>query len=369
MDKERVFMRNPYTPGPPVTQERFYGRIELIKEILSGQERQILIIGAPRMGKTSLLQHLNTTTSNINLYFSFETINSSKDFESLFEGACNRQSELDVKGVFNKAKSLRDILQALDENLQNIGIQMFLLLDEVHQLISLRFLFKKNKILKTLREFFDLKQICLVLAADQSICRLRQKSFLNNFQIKLLGPLEDDYAPRLIRQTQGCEVNVPDGTIAKIRDLTADQPWLIQTLCFELFNEEKNSLDTVSWTHFDRVYSDIIERPIMRDVYKSLSRPQKRIIRRISEMEIFEDNEDENVLLHNLSKVEKVKANEFESQIDNLNELRELGYIKGNTTSGYNISNAFLRRWLKENKNSDKKGIGKAINFLRKYLK
>ena len=58
MELARTIQRKPYNAGMPVRGEQFYGRSELINNILGGSDRAIWVVSNRRIGKTSLLRRM-----------------------------------------------------------------------------------------------------------------------------------------------------------------------------------------------------------------------------------------------------------------------------------------------------------------------
>ena len=58
MELARTIQRKPYNAGMPVRGEQFYGRSDLIDNILGGPDRTIWVVSNRRIGKTSLLYRL-----------------------------------------------------------------------------------------------------------------------------------------------------------------------------------------------------------------------------------------------------------------------------------------------------------------------
>jgi hypothetical protein len=50
---------NPFVVGGWVRGERFFGRRDLLHEILEGERAFVWVLGTRRIGKTSLLKQLN----------------------------------------------------------------------------------------------------------------------------------------------------------------------------------------------------------------------------------------------------------------------------------------------------------------------
>ena len=55
-------MRNPFIAGSWVRGDNFFGRSNLLREILDGSRDSLWVIGARRMGKTSLLKEIEART-------------------------------------------------------------------------------------------------------------------------------------------------------------------------------------------------------------------------------------------------------------------------------------------------------------------
>ncbi len=51
-------MRNPFIAGSWVRADNFFGRAALLREILDGERDSLWVVGARRLGKTSLLKEL-----------------------------------------------------------------------------------------------------------------------------------------------------------------------------------------------------------------------------------------------------------------------------------------------------------------------
>ena len=80
-------MKNPYTRYPidPKSDEKFnfYGREEYIDKILSSDDKMMLILGARRMGKSSLLkqiEYLSNPPSYIGVYLNVADIDTQEEF-------------------------------------------------------------------------------------------------------------------------------------------------------------------------------------------------------------------------------------------------------------------------------------------------
>lgn len=197
-------MNNPYTLEP-VHGNKFYGRENLIEEVLKSQHA--LIVGIWGMGKTSLLKHIEyklCSTSNVGLYFSVDGVNTLEDFKVRFERACELKYEslralgFDAGEMFREGKNVVNILATLDSNLRSSSKQLFLLVDGAGALAKLDVGFLKE--LRT--SLRPATQIHLVLAATQEIYNLRD--IWGDWPKSLtLSPLDNRESKGLIEQSKG----------------------------------------------------------------------------------------------------------------------------------------------------------------------
>ena len=51
-------MRNPFIAGSWVRAQNFFGRTGMLREVLEGERDSVWVVGARRLGKTSLLKEL-----------------------------------------------------------------------------------------------------------------------------------------------------------------------------------------------------------------------------------------------------------------------------------------------------------------------
>ena len=340
-------MRNPYTMELVCDNNKFYDRWEIVEEILSGKHKRMLIIGARKMGKTSLLKRVEyelDSTQNIGVYISLDGL-TTEGFKEWFEYASFLKYEsfekigLDVGEVFSKSKDVFMVIRKLDANLKRERKYLFWLFDEAEALANL-----ENEFLQDLRDIFEIaSNIRLILSASENIRELEKKSadwlappFLHDAKRYFLGPLDDSEAEALIRQTQsGLHIDVSDRNVAKIQQLTGNHPFLIQFLCGEFFKESGRLID-VSNEHLDIVYNKLVTISIMKDSYKNLSFLQQKIITCVSKFDQIN--------------VSELSANMMDSEGELLNkylgELTALGYIK-KSDEKYSVSNYFCKRWLK----------------------
>ena len=357
----------PYTLNP-VYGENFYGREELIQNVLSSKNRRTLIIGARKMGKSSLLQQLecNLKSSHITFYLSLKGIEKSEDFENYFKMICQLNEQMFFDVTFNETEDIQTVLGILNNKLQKRDKHLFLLVDDAENLAKLEFQFL-HKLVISLEEA---TQINLILVGSQEIYKLREvsadwfESFPNPW---ILGPLTNQEANALI--TQNRKIKVSDKkTTEYIQKQTGNHPYFTQLLCSTLF-ESPNRLMPVSEVEIEKVYNKAKQFVIIEWLYHLLSPLQQDIIIHIYENEsVIVDKEKLRKEIDNsIGDGYNIDNEVFE---DALNRLIELGYI----TESYRISNYFLRRWLENKdqsylknseKNRDKNDL-RGVRLLRK---
>ena len=349
-DEEQSKEGIPYTLNP-VYGENFYGREKLIGNILSSKNRRALIIGARKMGKSSLLQQLECklkSNSHIVLYLSLKGIDKSEEFENNFKmvGQLNEKMIFDV--TFNETEDIQTVLRVINNKLQQRGKHLFLLVDDAENLAELESPFL-DKLQISLEKA---TQINLILAGSQKIYKLREvaadwfESFPNPW---ILGPLTNREANALI--TQDKKIKVSGETIEDIREQTGNHPYFIQLLCSTLFESPKQ-LIPVSKAEKEKVYDKANQLGIIEQSYHLLSPLQQDIVIRIFENEfITVDTEKLRKEIDNsIGNGYNIDNEAFEGA---LKSLRELGYI----AEDYRISNYFLRKWLENEDLNHLRGV------------
>jgi len=200
-------MKNPYTPAPiDPEKEKFYGRREYIDKILSSDDKMMLILGARRMGKSSLLkqiEYLSNPPSYIGVYLNVADIDTQEEFADKLRLSCKNeffeQIEFDVEEL--RGENLFDSLSQLDKRLQDKGTQLLLLCDE-----SEKFMDFEEPFLKSIKSFirYDSQMIRLIFTASQGIYKLYETEwtppFLHGVHEVTLSRLASDEAESLIRQ-------------------------------------------------------------------------------------------------------------------------------------------------------------------------
>ncbi|TDI85597.1 MAG: hypothetical protein E2O79_01415, partial [Caldithrix sp.] len=140
-------MKNPFIAGNWVRGETFFGRNELLDEILEGRRNYLWIAGTRRFGKTSLLKQLELQTSEgeyASKYISlFWDMQGSQDLDGLTESillsiefARKRFEAIGIDINELEEKDLFGILRTLRRKAEDASLNLMLLCDETEELIN-----------------------------------------------------------------------------------------------------------------------------------------------------------------------------------------------------------------------------------------
>jgi len=337
-------MINPYTISA-IYGENFYGRKELIDDILNSEGRMILILGSRRIGKTSLLkqiEYIANPSSYIAIYLPLDIIYSPDDFARMLgvsfipKRESFEQMGFDIEDF--RDENLFHNLMILDESLQTQNLQLFILCDEAERLISFDEIF-----LKEIREFFghSARNIRLILAASQGIYKLNEISvpFLHDVPEIIISRMTDDEAENLIRQTKlEKPVSVSDENVSKIQNFTDNQPFLIQCLCGVLYDDGR--LSDVTEDSLLETFERFRLSWVFEDSYQLLSSEQKQVL--------LQFPEERAISVRELCEKIERPFGEMELMLDSLTKLCYIKKVNGE----YQISNYFFERWLRLNKDN-----------------
>jgi len=333
-------MKNPYTRYPidPKSDEKFnfYGREEYIDKILSSDDKTMLILGARRIGKTSLLKQIeycSDPASYLGVYLDLSDVQTQKEFANeLF-----KQIQFYVKKL--KCENLFESLIQLDEELRQKGTQLILLCDEAERFVGF-----DEPFLKDMQSFIkhESQKIRLILAASQGIYKLYDTCrgwttppFLHGVPEVALSRLEDDEAEGLIRQINSegkPAIEVSKATVSEIQRLTDNHPFLIQCLCYVLY--DGGGLLDAKKQHLQKVFDNFPLSGVFFDLCKHLSSKQRMVLLQFRDVETINEGE--------LS--EKTGFPSYEIKLI-LHELTRLCYIK-KLDGESRISNDFFKQWL-----------------------
>jgi hypothetical protein len=346
---------NPYKAGGPVTGLSFYGRKELLDDILH-TDRHIWIIGNRLVGKTSLLRCVESKANQGNQYVGIfvdfggsytidqwkqylqESIEEHKDV--LFELGIDA-SRFHSLGFFQGLHTLTNEIYKQDRTL-------LLLCDEVEYWSRLAE--NDSRPVEQLRRYLDsrlLGKIKLVISATRQLRELANHEprlgspLLSRFAYKFIAQLKDKAADDLITQSlnPAGSVQISAQLRDKIRNKTGNHPFLLQRLCRHLYQEKGRSLRDMRPE--DTVYDDELDDCFNVD-FRNLDPIERRVLMAL-------------VRSGGHARIEKIKnliSVPNSLLLPHLKALKQLDYIRPSHYGVY-VSNEFLWRWLKAKQDKD----------------
>ena len=238
---------NPYKPGPPIKGNDFYGRSELLNQVLQELRRSnvILLQGQRRIGKSSFLHQMNVILKNeefLPVLFDIQRyVNDTfPQFQEHLALAIANELQLPVPNSAefeSKSAMFTEIwLPKVFKNLDNK--QIVLLVDEFDNLGEQR----DNKAIEVLVPFIgnlvaNEPQLKWVFVVGRQIGKLPiQYDPIVSQAIKLtLGRLtKEETKDLIVRPAEGTLLYQPEA-VRRIFQLTSGQPHLTQAICSKLF--------------------------------------------------------------------------------------------------------------------------------------
>ncbi len=360
---------NPYVAGPPVRIPHFYGRAHYLAELADERYTCFYLLGARRMGKTSLLQVLAEASppGTISLFISMQRavgpkggpkgkLDSGRLSLALLRTVKRQcRGQLDTDKV-EEAKELVEQIEALAWAAEDAGLTIQLLWDEAElladlsqaTLISLRAVLQGNP-----------RSLRTVLAASMGLAGLNDRTrewqsspFLFGFATRYISPLDESEACALIEQRDhpNGPVTVPSEAIPALIKACDGHPYLLQALCLRLYELEGRRLRPPTQDDFARVCDEEKFGDVFQQDYDNLSCSQRTVLHLLANRKMGEDE------LARQMALTKERARPF------LNSLAQLGLIC-RENGDYRLAYELLGSWLRdgpiqrEARVSDKAGI------------
>lgn len=238
---------NPYKPGPPVKGDDFYGRVDLLNEMLRNVQRSkvILLQGQRRIGKTSFLHKLLSLLKNedfIPVFFDCQLyINDTlPQFQEHLAYAIAKELQISAPSLA-ELESRPAIFREtwIPKVFEHVGCrQLIFLVDEFDNFAEL----KNNKAIETLIPFINeliASELPLqwIFAVGRYIGKLpiQYDSILAKSLRQVIGRLnEDEMEDLIVRPVKGI-LTYESLAIYRIYQLTGGQPHLTQAMCSEIF--------------------------------------------------------------------------------------------------------------------------------------
>ncbi|RMF70380.1 MAG: serine/threonine protein kinase [Calditrichaeota bacterium] len=339
-------MKNPFIAGNWVRGEKFFGRKQLIAEILEGERHYLWIAGTRRFGKTSLLKQIEYLTNQGELaqrYISlFWDLQGSRDADGLkdsllesIEDAEERFAEIGVAASELEDRGLFEILRSLKRRAKDANLSLMLLCDEAEELISIE---KNNpEILPKLRRFFQRgENLYTVLTATRRLAVLERSTlpetspFLHGFVPPVyLTCLEQDEARKLMQQWK-----FTDAEVATILEKTNCHPFLLQLLCKRLV--ETRDLEAV----IEEVSHDNMISQFFSIDFQYLDAVEKDILLYLLENKTL-----------GAADLARLTPHPEEKLGQGLFELVQMGLVE-QESDAYHIANYFFEKWLEREKDA-----------------
>ncbi|MGH7492910.1 MAG: protein kinase domain-containing protein [bacterium] len=134
--------RNPFVVGQWVRGDKFFGREDIIAELLHGPRHAVWVAALRRMGKTSLLRELerrtlsNANTNHLPLYWDLEGATNDETLrESLLAALDEISSAFMIEGAW-EALSTPEMLRQIQKAPRKKGRTLLLLCDEAEALLA-----------------------------------------------------------------------------------------------------------------------------------------------------------------------------------------------------------------------------------------
>jgi len=333
-------VRNPFIAGSWVRAENFFGRSETLREVLEGERNSLWVVGARRLGKTSLLKELeyrvqeSRETPFAGLYWDLQGSADARGLADSLLGsvedseAFRRASDVSVESL--EGLSVADMLTTLVRRTVRSGWRLLLLVDEAEEFLTVARM--DAGVLPRLRRVFQKgPEVRTIFTSTKRLARIDERTdfatspFLQGFIPPVyLTPLADDECRTLLAQGRFSEEDV-----RVIMERTANHPFLVQLIASRLF--ESHDLAAT----LDQVADDEMVANFFSVDFQTLE-PRERLL-------LEEASREGSRTRKELALV----AGDTEDGVEPaLFGLTKMGYIAGDGER-YRIGNWFFDRWLR----------------------
>jgi len=337
--------RNPYTIGGWVSGQRYYGHADLRQYILLGSDNYIWIIGTRRVGKTSLLRQLDVQGRKeyLPIYWDMQGCITAEDLrdELVFalEDRAAQWAKLGVDVAALAGEDMANALRKVCRQAEKQGARVLLLIDEPEPLIEIAQ--AEPQAVQRLRAAFQRPpNLRVILASTKVLASLQEISrdwptspFLAGFAPFYLDGLARADAEKLMRQEQRNPVHVTPETIRRIHDFTGDHPYLLQWLCYRLYQADHS----LRPPRKEDIVLDAMLTTLFQLQFDQLSPAERRILL------FLVDGGAEVEVIANALGMATAEAAAY------LYMMGRLGYTRKSASGAITLGNRFLHRWLAEN--------------------
>ncbi len=333
-------MRNPFIAGSWVRGDNFFGRSGILREILEGERHSLWILGARRLGKTSLLKELehrvqqSSQSPFVPLYWDLQGSGDARGLAETFLGsvedseAFRRATDISVEDLESLPAS--EMVTTLVRRTVRSGWRLLLLVDEAEELLTVARV--DAGVLPRLRRIFQKgAEVRTVLTSTRRLARIDERTdfatspFLQGFIPPLyLTPLAPEESRSLLARG-----NFRADEVEVIMERTGNHPFLVQLIASRLF-ESRDLAGTL-----DQVASDEMVSNFFSVDFQTLEDGERAILEEVSR----EGRRTRRELAQALGKGE-------ESVEPEIYGLLMLGYLAAEGKE-YRVGNWFFDRWLR----------------------
>ncbi len=332
--------RNPFIAGSWVRGDNFFGRGDVLREVLDGQRHALWIVGPRRLGKTSLLKQLeylaqtSAQSPYVPLYWDLQGSADARGLADGFLGSVEDSEAFrratDVAAEDLEGLSVSEMLTTAVRKTVRAGWRLLLLLDEAEELLALAR--SSPSLLPRLRRVLQKgPEVRAVLTSTRRLARLDEQAdlptspFLQGFIPPVyLTPLQPDEGRALLARGEFSPEEVEE-VLAR----TARHPFLVQLIASRLF-ESRDVQATLDQVASDEMVANFFSVDFQtleadeRALLEELAREGRRTRRELSEATRIGEDAAEPLLFG----------------------LGKMGYLAADG-GAYRIGNWFFERWLR----------------------
>jgi hypothetical protein len=334
-----------FVVGQWVRGPSFYGRDDVIQEILHGNRNSLWVVATRRTGKTSLLREVELRAwsegAYLPLFLDLQGSETADDLNRELEDALfDVEDRLEDAGLDSPALIGADLfasLEAMRRGARRQGRRLLLLLDESEALLGIRE--RDARFLNRLRHFLQSKaDVRSVLTSTLRLAALTEarddtSPFLHGFTPPIyLRGLAAPAALALIQQENLPLDQRPQFELEqaeKIRAQCDDHPYLLQLVCKR----------TVELGEVDEALAQVAADPMVSYFFavdfEMLAAEERRVVELLAASSGA----------HSGSIAERIAAEGSEMNTA-LRRLESLGYLRRESDGRFVLANFFFRRWL-----------------------
>lgn len=358
---------SPYVVSNWVEGPNFYGREELCTTLTSSHDRCIYLVGMRRIGKTSLLKRLASLLSPLGLYCDLMQTASQRGEQSILDETrlvrllqrelvrqvdtryqATKQQHGDPphpdqddqrerlrasRSVWERASSgLVPWLEEVSWSWEELDLTATLLWDEAEMLGRL-----PPTTLMGLRAVLqNSRSLRVIVCASKGLAALNDywreagvSPFLFGFKTSYMSVLTDQASEELIYQRG--QVQIAPETVERIRAITGNHPFLLQTLCDRLYTR-----GTLREPHA----RDVLVDPMMADLFR---------------IDVSYLSPGEQSILQSLARHSRLNGEELQQHTSLAAEvlqsfthgMLQLGYLRLHADGRWDVGNDFLAQWMR----------------------